>query len=89
MAAFGLAPAAPLEPPTLDVWPDNWTALCLFAELRTQWTLTPNGRLYGLRYEVLPMMLRLHAVPRAQHVGVMQDIRILESATLEIANQDP
>jgi Phage related hypothetical protein (DUF1799) len=86
-AAFGLKPETIEQAATLDVWPENWIALCIFADLRTQWTLTPNGQLFGLRYEVLPMMYRLQKVPQKDQLDVLHALRVLESHTVELQRE--
>lgn len=43
---------------TTDVWPENWSAVKLFCELRTQWQVGMAGPT-GLNYAVVPTVIDL------------------------------
>lgn len=48
----------------------------------TQWNVGPAGAV-GLRYEALPVMLRLRGVPPQRRAEVVAGLRTLERAALE------
>ena len=53
--------------------------------MKTQWhTAGMRGRPIGLRYESLPVVLRLLAVPKSDHANVFAGLRIMENAVLSI-----
>jgi hypothetical protein len=54
----------------------------LFRELRTQWQVGGLGVPVGLRYEVLPFLLRLQGVPRADWPVLLDHLRVMEGAAL-------
>lgn len=64
----------------VDVWPENWPAVELFHQLRTQWNVAMAGPT-GLRYEaVYPLLDRLFADDWQQ---VFDDLQVLERAALD------
>lgn len=76
-----------LDPPApVEVWPENWQAVLVFDALGTQWAVAPSGRVIGLRYEVVPMVMRLHTVAASQRREVFEDLRVMESAVLNLIN---
>lgn len=64
-----------------EVWPDNWLAVTIFDAISTQWRVGPGGA-YGLDYSVLPLVLRLRGVPRAEWPELFECIRVMESEAL-------
>lgn len=58
----------------------------VFSQCMTQWQVGPAG-LVGLRYEVLPFMLRLAGVPRARWPEVVADIQTLEIESLRLLRE--
>lgn len=48
----------------------------------TQWRVGMNGAT-GLDYGVLPVVLRMVAVPRAMWAEVFDGVRVMETAALE------
>lgn len=70
------------------VWPDNWTAVRVFAALGTQWRVGFSG-ITGLDYNAIPVVLRIKDVPRSQWRDVFEDLRVLERAALKtVAGSD-
>lgn len=49
----------------------------------TQWNTGMNGAT-GLRYETLPAVLRLLAIPRAEQPTVFSGLRVMERTALEV-----
>jgi hypothetical protein len=66
----------------VEVWPENWPHVLLFEAMSTQWRVGPGGAI-GLDYGVLPTVMRLEGVPRADWPEAFTALRILESAALE------
>lgn len=64
------------------VWPDNWQTVEVFDALSTQWQ-GGFGGISGLRYEALPVVMRLLGVAQADRRDVFEGIRILEQETLK------
>ena len=69
------------------VWPDNWQTVEVFDALSTQWQ-GGFGGISGLRYEALPVVMRLMGIPKADRRDVFEDIRILEQETLKSISSD-
>lgn len=74
----------PLGEGELPIWPDNLPAVEVFSRMLTQWTYAGLGVPVGLRYEVLPLMLRTQGVPRTQWQDVTDDIQVMERVALVI-----
>lgn len=66
-----------------EVWPENVTAIAVFRAMSTQWNVGMSGAT-GLRYEALPLVLRLHSVPRAEWQDVFDGVRVMETEALSI-----
>lgn len=83
-AAFGLAPdrESTLEPDYIDIWPENAKAVEVFIALSTQWNIAMSGAV-GLRYEVIPAVMRLCAVAPAERSHVFAQLRVMEAAALK------
>jgi hypothetical protein len=74
--------------PPVEVWPDNWLAVCVFNAMSTQWRTSMAGRT-GLDYAVLQSVMRLVGVPASERAEVFDSIRTLEGAALEtMRNQE-
>lgn len=54
-----------------------------FVAVATQWTVGMGGPV-GLRYEVLPVVLKMRRVPAPQWGEVFEGVRIMESEALKI-----
>ncbi|SIQ99769.1 DUF1799 domain-containing protein [Pseudacidovorax sp. RU35E] len=64
-----------------DIWPDNAEIFRVFAEMETQWNVGFAGAT-GLKYESLPIVLRMLGIPRATWPDLFQGLRIMESTAL-------
>lgn len=73
----------PEAAPAFEVWPEHERAVAVFVRLLTQWQVGLAGPI-GLRYEVLPVVLRLLAVPRPEWASLFDDIRVMESEALKV-----
>ena len=70
----------------VGVWPDNVLPLNVFLCLGTQWRVGPGG-VVGLDYNVIPLAMRRHAVPRAKWGQVLDDIQAMEAHALSIIHK--
>lgn len=71
----------------VEVWPENWPAVQLFAALGTQWRIAHCGRT-GLDYNALPVVMRLQQIPRAHWPDLFDAIRTMEDAALTEMHKD-
>lgn len=67
--------------PVVYVWPDNALALKTFTAMSTQWRAGNAGPI-GLDYGVIPSVLRLYAVPRAEWEDTFDCLRVMEDEAL-------
>lgn len=79
---IGNALAAAMENETIEIWPENWQAFSLFAEMGTQWRQGFAGPT-GLDYLVLHRELDDLGVTGADRQRMKADIRTMESAVLK------
>jgi hypothetical protein len=73
--------------PDVEIWPDNESAVKVFAAMGTQWRVGMAGRT-GLDYGVLPLVFRLTDIPRADWPHVFDDLRVMEGAALSHMHKD-
>jgi len=66
----------------VDVFPENWDALCLFLESQTQWRYGARSPL-GLDYQGVEVLLRLRSVGKARRAEMFQQLQVMEFAALE------
>jgi hypothetical protein len=64
-----------------DIWPDNWKIVDVFMSMGTQWRTGMNGPT-GLDYGVLPDVMRLRGVPKADRAEVFDCIMLMEAEAL-------
>ncbi|MEX5744650.1 DUF1799 domain-containing protein [Massilia sp. X63] len=65
-----------------EIWPENLRSYELFNALATQWRIGMGGQA-GLDYNVVPVVLRLQGVPRAEWPELFADVRVMEAAALQ------
>lgn len=83
LAAFGLVREGPEpEDATFCVWPENWQAFVLFSGLATQWSVGMGGPT-GLRYESIPVVMRMRKIPRDDWPTLFEQVRVMESEALK------
>ena len=70
----------------LEIWAENWRAVEIFADLRTQWNMTQFGCV-GLRYVAMPFVFAAHGVAQCDHLEVLRDMVVMESEALKIFNK--
>lgn len=83
LAAFGLAPEAPLQEPATELWPEHAAAVRLFNLAGTQWVVGPAS-VVGLRYESLPMLRDALGIPQEDWPAVLADLQVLERESLRL-----
>lgn len=66
----------------IELWLENATTVQVFGALSSQWSVGMAG-LIGLRYEAIPIVLRLLGVPRSEWGVIFEGLRAMECATLE------
>ncbi|MEW6479781.1 MAG: DUF1799 domain-containing protein [Pseudomonadota bacterium] len=82
---MGFAPED-YEDDDYGVWPENWPAVVVFMQLRTQWRISFAGAT-GLDYGVLyPLLDRVTTDPD-EWQQLLDDVRVLESAALDVMNK--
>lgn len=77
----GLKPKHYKEP-HVDVWPENWMTIDLYAQNHTQWIQGPGGPT-GLNYLWFQSMLDRKGVAAGEAESVMDGIRVVEDVVLE------
>ncbi len=71
----------------VDVWPENWAAVSLFADLQTQWRAAGMGGFIGLDYNVLFRKLDRMALDNEQYNQLEDDIRVMEYEALSVMSK--
>lgn len=71
----------------VEVWPENWPAFQLFAELGTQWRTGMNGPT-GLDYLVLHRELDDLGLTGEERQQMKADVREMESAALRAMREN-
>jgi hypothetical protein len=66
----------------VGLWQENVAVVEVFADMLTQWNVGGAG-VVGLRYESLPLLLDLRAVPAADRPDLVAGLRVMERAALE------
>lgn len=67
---------------TLNVWPENWPAVQLFARVITQWHSGPIGLPTGLDYSAVEATMRMTGVKKSERATMLEDLRVMEAAAL-------
>ena len=65
-----------------EIWPDNWLPVEVFISMGTQWRTGMAGPT-GLDYGVLPDVMPLRGVPKAERAEVFDWIRMMEGEALD------
>ena len=87
LTAFGVKTEKPPGRPVLEIWPENWAALQVFSRMTTQLIVGGMGGVIGLRYEALPLMLRICGVKRADEADVVNGVQVMEREMVQLLNQ--
>lgn len=71
------------------MWPENARAVEVFCSLSSQWRVVSGmggAHWQGLRYEVIPVVLRMKSVPRREWSEIFDALRVMEAAARESLN---
>lgn len=82
LAAFGFD-AGDFEPEAVGVWPCNWLAVEVFADLWGQWRVGFGG-VYALDLQAVNVVLDWHGVPMGERLSLARDVRLMEAEALAI-----
>jgi hypothetical protein len=78
-----VVPADELVP----VWEDNLPVVELFRSAMTQWNYAAMGGRTGLRYESLPLLMRVQGIPRAEQAEVVEWLQVMEVHVITTASR--
>ena len=87
LAFWGLTPEDVAAQNQVEVWADNWQAVELLERMGTQWRVGFGGA-YALDYNVLFQMPFYQNLPRDEREFFLYQIRVLESAALDVMHKD-
>jgi hypothetical protein len=65
----------------VEVWPENWSVVSLFARISTQWRVGFSGPV-GLDYGVLFRLMDEEALSRKDWRQTLDDIQVMEVEAL-------
>lgn len=65
----------------VEVWPQTVEPLNFFRQVCTQWR-TNGSLVYGLDYNVFPMIFDLLQIPESKRRLVFEQVRVMEEAAL-------
>lgn len=68
-------------------WPDNWPVLQVFDAMLSQWNMGGMGGVIGLRYEALPLVLKLQGIQRRRQRELFDALRVMERAAITEINK--
>jgi len=72
----------------VEVWPDNWLAVCFFEALgKGNWNMGPSGAT-GIRYEAFREVRRVIPVASSEWPDLFDSIRVMEQAALAEIHKD-
>ena len=86
LAEFGVKPSD-FPPRRFEVWPENWPAIQLYAQNRTQWIQGPGGPT-GLNYPWFQSCLDRKGVAADEAEVVMDGLKVIEEAVLDKVYKD-
>lgn len=73
--------------PEIDVWPENWPAIKLYVDNRTQTIQGPGGPV-GLNYSWFQSCMERQRLDVEEAGRVMEGLRTIEGAMLELVYED-
>lgn len=71
---------------TVEVWPENWQAWCLYAEMSGQWRHSTNGmetKPVAMDYTALFLRMERMRLSDQEWELLFADIRVIEGAVLQ------
>jgi len=83
MKVFGLTMDDYEDEHSVDVWPDNWRAVCFFEMLdQGNWNMGPGGPT-GIRYEAFKEVRDIMKVTKKEWPEIFEAVRIMQRAALD------
>jgi len=67
-----------------EVWQENWESVLLFLAMGTQWNISPVGHPLGINYGSLESTMKMSAVKKKKRASLFMDVRVMESAALDV-----
>ena len=88
LAALGLPGqlANSLAPQAVEVWPEHWPALELFAALATQWRVGVSGPT-GLDYTAIAAVMELQDIAPEDRRERFDELRVMEREALDVFSE--
>lgn len=80
MGTLGLKPED-WKTEDLEIWPDNATAVGIFASVRTQWRVGPGGP-YGLDYNIVDRRIDRLGLDDERRACLEAELYVMELAAL-------
>lgn len=80
LEAQGLTPAD--YDVTVEVWPENWPAWCLWQQVRGQWRVGVAG-VYALDYVPLFALMERMRLPDDEWRTTFEAIRVIEATAID------
>lgn len=74
------------EQAEVDVFPENWKTVEVFASVMTQWRIGMSGPT-GLDYAVLPGVMGMLGIGRGDRKDVFDGVRVMESEALKVLSE--
>ncbi len=74
-------------PEPVGCWPENWPVLQVLDLMRTQWNVVQGG-VIGLRYESLPVVLRMLGIPKKSRAALLHGLRVMEDEVLTLFREN-
>ena len=87
MASAGFTPED-YETDPVELWPENWPAWSLFAEMSGQWRMAPMGGATALDYTALFLRMDRLGLTAEQWNDMFADVRVIEAAALKQMAQE-
>ena len=84
LEALGLSREDVEDNSDVEVWPENWTAFCVFNKVSTQWRVGTGGAI-GLDYNVVYSTMDRMKIKN--QIKVLDAVRVMECEALRVINK--
>lgn len=64
----------------------NFTTVQVFDDLMSQWNVGMGG-VVGLKYEAIPLVLKMHRIAAADEQDIFDGLRVMERAVVQQINK--
>ena len=83
-----MIPDGPIvEAQPVEVWPEHWQSMEVFAAMGSQVNVAGMGGVIGYRYEALPVVLECLGIAPADRREVFLNFRTLEVEAVRLLNE--